>query len=191
MASGAIPGSTNGSMTQWRCFGFGRGQAGGWFFSAGRIGGDGGSAAIMEGRASPWKRCDATMPICLRCVEPELVIGGHQTCPRCPRIPFDRQQRSSRCSRWTQVSRRKARSSWRYDDGSSRPGSNAPDWSRLSISNLQIQPIRGNGTPILQRASFVPGPLARRGVSSPAARPRPGEVGGPGRKPKARRLPQD
>src|SRR5882762_7380227 len=87
-------------MTAWRCFGFCRGSAAGFFWR--RIGA---MAALRHHGEGEHHHGNVAMPAmpgsALVVIEPELVLGGLKTVLDCPPMAFDRHQCFNRCSRWT------------------------------------------------------------------------------------------
>src|SRR5882762_1734971 len=88
-------------MTAWRCFGFCRGSAAGFFWRR-RIGAMSDRRHHGEGEHHHGNVAMPAMPgSALVVIEPELVLGGLKTVLDCPPMAFDRHQRFNRCSRWT------------------------------------------------------------------------------------------
>src|SRR5260370_4018255 len=88
-------------MTAWRCFGFCRGSAAGFFWRR-RIGAMADRRHHGEGEHHHGNVAMPAMPgSALVVIEPELVLGGLKTVLDCPPMAFDRHQRFNRCSRCT------------------------------------------------------------------------------------------
>src|SRR5260370_12210301 len=88
-------------MTAWRCFGFCRGSAAGFFWRR-RIGAMADRRHHGEGEHHHGNVAMPAMPgSALVVIEPELVLGGLKTVLDCPPMAFDRHQRFHTCSPWT------------------------------------------------------------------------------------------
>ena len=88
-------------MTAWRCFGFCRGSAFGFFWRR-RIGAMADRRHHGEGEHHQGNVAMPAMPgSALVVIEPELVFRGLKTVLDRPPMAFDRHQRFDGCSRWT------------------------------------------------------------------------------------------